>query len=838
MRGRKTWSPAKPSSTSQAPASPPRRVQPPNELCSTDLARTRSSTKRILSDSQAINHPSPSAHRPSPPLASTHHPSPHSTPTRSEHDRKSFQGDHHRHRYMSYSASPSSLRPSPQSRHSPADHRARPSPSQRLDAKSPRPSPKGPSPQPSSSLRSPGAHPPRAPRLLNPTTQHLGAPINAHYSPHYGSPAQRVPTSKRKPPPPISSVDASIPTGHHSPVSSALTPQTASPRSQHSCSRSADPSPSRSHRKLTKSRSPSPSPRSGGLAKIIGSVLTAPFRSSNSRRGSDASEIGLGIHDVARMEPNSLSLTTDHSPSPQPAHSERLPFMPSAASSSPGRSSPCGRVPSHLTVAQQIIHETRSREAMSVVPESPERVLRVVNGTATTSTKASSVSRKSLDGVFQPSSGDNTRSLSINRDRSRASFPASSVYCSKCIDLESQLTNEVNRSRALERALEEQITKLEQLRNWSTAKVTTLDHALQAQERMLQEVEKRIYENNEKPDIQSDYLIALQKDFIELNARLATLEAKKAEDDGEAFSAPPGDSCLSNSQSSCETHDSPSTRPTSLGRITPSSGLSPLPQAQQTYQSYGSSYAFHDREMCRAYSTPPLKMNKTESGKHTPEMMTPRKPITPWKPSSPATLASKLVPPTLGGSPRSPASNNCRSAPATPNSRSPRPRYTSALGVKAPSPLGFNSTGNRKSQDQVGHIEAIKQVQSGGISPTPTGGPKSASDTPITARYRKPFEVLSQTTGQGLANSSVPSNVPWKANRFSSPASKYSNIREAVGSSTPNFHSKRMSVINQLNQNLCNFSPSLDAVPTKPLAIGHQKKPVVGDLIKMFDGPK
>jgi hypothetical protein len=374
-----------------------------------------------------------------------------------------------------------------------------------------------------------------------------------------------------------------------------------------------------------------------------------------------------------------------------------------------------------LTHAQKIIHDTRSREAMSILPESPERVLRVVNGSASLSTRASNQSPTTTSDREQTlnlSSCNTTQPLSIAPNASRRSFQSSTAqHCSKCVDLEHKLSAEVERSRALERALEEQTHKLEQFRNWSTAKVTTLDHALQAQERLLQQVERRMAEKHDKPDIKSDYLIALQKDFVELNTRLAALESKQDGQEGEQENEDNNhDDADGQGRFRDTTHalayahsQSPQQRAV-LGRTTPLSQVTRLLEEADSSGPEGWS------QKVRAYSTPPLVVGgsrRTAGGGETPsEPGTPRKPgMSPWKPSSPANLASKLVPPS--STPGSPGGGGgSRSAPATP-SRSPRPRYTSALGAKAPSPLGFRTAATPES----GRIPAAF-VGSNGSSPT------------------------------------------------------------------------------------------------------------------------
>ncbi|KNZ54871.1 hypothetical protein VP01_2828g5 [Puccinia sorghi] len=346
-------------------------------------------------------------------------------------------------------------------------------------------------------------------------------------------------------------------------------------------------------------------------------------------------------------------------------------------------------VATQLTPAQQIIQDTQ---------HSPERILRVVNGSsASVSTRASHQSTTSHHHHSNLSSSCNTtQPLSINnRRRSYQTTTTTSTStannCTKCMDLEHKLTIEVERSRALERALEEQTHKLEQFRNWSTAKVTTLDHALQAQERLLQQVERRMAEKHDKPDIKSDYLIALQKDFVELNARLAALEGKQDnEEEEEEDDEVPVNNDATEAQENHSQPRSPSPQHAILGRTTPLAYVSRLLEERSLIQD--------GRDKVRAYSTPPLAV-ATRRAAAQPASAEPGRSLSPWKPSSPANLASKLVPPTTPGSPNS----NSRSAPATPTSRSPRPRYTTALGNKAPSPLGFSSAARTPESSNLNH---------------------------------------------------------------------------------------------------------------------------------------
>ncbi|WAQ93376.1 hypothetical protein PtA15_18A437 [Puccinia triticina] len=426
---------------------------------------------------------------------------------------------------------------------------------------------------------------------------HLRPPNNAHYSPHYGSPTsqqQPSPSSKRKPPPPLEQ------------------------QPNINNKRTNTPSPTHNNtRKRTNTPSPTPSPRSGtAIVRKIGSALTAPFRHSASRRGSDASEIGPSdIHDLRQL------VTPEH-----------LPWMPS-----PGSGGADENQDGALTEAQQIIRQTRTpRDERG----SPERVLRVVNGSASLSTRASTSRQSALDQLC-----NTTQPLKIS---SRHSFQSAlttttattttKAGCSKCLALEHQLAVESDRARNLELALDAQTQKLDQLRTWATAKVSHLDTTLRQQEQLLQQVEQQMAQKR-GPDIKSDYLIALQKDFVDLNARLALLESKHApQDDADTNNTPEDD-------------------------LRQSEYISTLRDQRPA------------RDKTRAYSTPPLAT--TTPGAHA---------RAPWKPASPATMASKLRPPSTS----TPASPSARSTPTTPVSgASPRPRYTSALAAKAPSPLGF-----------------------------------------------------------------------------------------------------------------------------------------------------
>ncbi|KAA1086231.1 hypothetical protein PGTUg99_009524 [Puccinia graminis f. sp. tritici] len=686
-----------------------------------------------------------------------------STPRSAEnHDRRSFQGDHHRHRYMTYSAtttpSPNSIQSNQQNHHH--HHHQQQQQQQHLTL--------------------------------------LGAPPNAHYSPHYGQPAQRAPTSKRKPAPPLS---PSYPPS--SPILDSLTPRTPSPsHSNSSYLHSPEISPSRrTHRKLIKSRSPSPSPRSGtAIVKKIGSALVAPFRNSNSRRGSDASEIGLSIQEVSRLS----SFGPPVQPSgPAASSAEHLPWMPSVGARSPTPVGAQEEDQEGLTEAERIVRASRSRGTLAdgTAGVFPERVLRVVNGSASVSTRASGESRTSELGLEEAESCKTTQPLNIvPSQNSRHSYLSTSTKagCTKCVALEEQLRAEVARGRALERALDAQTLKLDQLRNWATAKVSSLDQTLQAQEKLLQQVEQRMAERHQ-PDIKSDYLIALQKDYVELNARLALLEAKEQEHDEED-----------------DPHDSSPLSPPSH------SGRSTLP-------AYVSKLLEDPREVrplhTRAYSTPPLATGKARPAPSTSPFSRPS-----WKPASPATLASKLAPPPPS-TPRSP--HNPRSAPVTPSSASGRPRYTSALGVKAPSPLGF-AYQTRKIIDKDGD-ELPKRA-----SPTvPIRSPSPPAPSSGSARISNPVSPrISSTTSNGPKHSYARPTLA-SASRLSSlhPSASPSSSTLLANNRKPD-HARsapRPPLFNPASHR----PPALLASPRHTVpSTPFNKNKAVGDLIRLFDQPK
>ncbi|KAA1076969.1 hypothetical protein PGT21_025614 [Puccinia graminis f. sp. tritici] len=700
-----------------------------------------------------------------------------STPRSAEnHDRRSFQGDHHRHRYMTYSAtttpSPNSIQSNQQTNHHHHHHQQQQQQQQHLTL--------------------------------------LGAPPNAHYSPHYGQPAQRAPTSKRKPAPPLS---PSYPPS--SPILDSLTPRTPSPsHSNSSYLHSPEISPSRrTHRKLIKSRSPSPSPRSGtAIVKKIGSALVAPFRNSNSRRGSDASEIGLSIQEVSRLS----SFGPPVQPSgPAASSAEHLPWMPSvgaAGSPTPGAQE---EDPEGLTEAERIVRASRSRGTLAdgTAGVFPERVLRVVNGSASVSTRASGESRTSELGLEEAESCKTTQPLNIvPSQNSRHSYLSTSTKagCTKCVALEEQLRAEVARGRALERALDAQTLKLDQLRNWATAKVSSLDQTLQAQEKLLQQVEQRMAERHQ-PDIKSDYLIALQKDYVELNARLALLEAKEHEHD----------------EDEDDPHDSSPLSPPSH------SGRSTLP-------AYVSKLLEDPREVrplhTRAYSTPPLATGKARPAPSTSPFSRPS-----WKPASPATLASKLVPPP----PSTPRSPNARSAPVTPSSASCRPRYTSALGVKAPSPLGF-SYETRKIIDQEDEDEETGRstrsarpptlFDSASVSRPVPGSPSAASSWLPNHNPRSP-RISGTSTSNGAKHSyarpTLASSSRLSALNPSSSSSTFVANNRKSSNANPGSGLSRSALLGPPVRN----SPA-QRLPRAATAPPINKNKAVGELIRLFDQPK
>ncbi|MBW0525803.1 hypothetical protein O181_065518 [Austropuccinia psidii MF-1] len=733
--------------------------------------------------------------------------SPAQSPTsRSDIERKSFQGDHHRHRFMNYNTnnlSPKSI------------HQLKNSIHHQVNQKSPSKSP------PKSQLK---------PSTTSNLHSFLGPPSNSHYSPHYGSQNLNSTPTKRKPPPKLNSneIIKSIKSNlDHQSIKSK------SPSSSHSISPSPSPSyhsnqlsPSVSPHsiiKLINSRSPSPIDRHTKLAKKIGSVLSAPFKTSSSRRNSDLSQTQIGLTDLnqnsvlkSSTSNNQLNMLFNNS---KEELSEHLPKMPCVANPSP-QSNP---LPSdhhqieNLTPAEKIIQTSRKSDPIFIVPDSPERVLRVVNGNATTSTKASlkSPDDPSIHSDLQPINTHETLPLNHPQDPSRVSFQSSSIYCFKCTEIDHKLTLEIERSKNLTRNLEEQTIKFEQFRNWTTAKITTMDHALKAQENLLQAFERRMYERTEKPDIKSDYLIALQKDFVELHARLVKLENKQIE--GEPSTVPTPSVDPSNFTSHSSSLDGPDsarsffTKSTSLGSSIPSSREFLDLENHHELEKFPS---LKEIQSARAYSSPSPITSDIEIKKSS-EMSTPRKPMT-WKASSPANMISKLAPP-CNSSPLSPNNSKTRSAPATPTSRSPRPRYTSALGVKSVLPINYSPSGLNKTKINSNSDSILKENLSNYQNlPSPIDNLPS---TPLT-RHSKPWDVLNRTIGQGITN---PTSM--------------------ARSESNNFHSKKLSVINNNQQSFRKLNENgLKSVAidrqhvTSPLKIDmSRKKPVVGDLIKMFD---
>ncbi|KAG0146422.1 hypothetical protein CROQUDRAFT_657403 [Cronartium quercuum f. sp. fusiforme G11] len=781
-----------------------------------------------------LYHPStsPLAHRPS---AS---PGAQSTPPS---ERRSFQGDHHRHRYMNQSRS--RLSPKSQSGQSPAQRlnmnhqqpQARSSPrSQNGQSPGQHSSPSSGQTKPSSvSPRGPTSQSQRVPTQTRPTPQHLGAPTNAHYSPHYGSTAQPRPSaSRRKAPPPTSAIDLqmdpTLQTRSRTPDSPSPSPRANqagaienSPRSsvrsmiQHGSHNSRSPSPS-----------PNPSPRSG-LVRKIGSVLSAPFRSSQSRRGSDASEIGRPAmshtpspsgraqsalmpspcnspHERAARELAAI-LDVD---GPQAPSRERLPRMPSAGES-PG---PNGRKGRSLTPSQLIARDAQLQESI-VVPDEPERVLRVVNGLATTSTQATFHPRRpDVREVIEDSRAmAPTTSLQATPSfTTSTSVTGTSMKCDKCDELERRLEAEQDRVRGLERLVEEQNTRLDQFKNWSTAKINTLEHSLKAHDTMLQELERQQYQTKTSPDIKSTYLIALQKDFVELHSRVVALEAAgngvpSSIEVGNRISSSVPMSGPAEQRSSSTTgwiSVSASSQPTSNGRQTFDDSpqpISPIPLRSQASSQLLRTYDDNDDHVptlphssCPpTISTSPLSTGLELESLGQLEPSTPKRST--WQASSPANLASKLAP----LSPPTPK----HATPSSPASRSPRPRYTSALGTKTSLALAFGpgsagSPGIKRASAGPSAVDGLRlerALQTGRSTPLPSS---SAFTAPNTPSHHKPWQPLDLTK----------------------------NPPNGIG------HSKRFSVIS-------NPSKSVTSLPGFGSNNGSNKKPV-GDLIKMFDQKK
>ncbi|KAI8449426.1 hypothetical protein BY996DRAFT_7483168 [Phakopsora pachyrhizi] len=700
-----------------------------------------------------------------------------------EGERRSFQGDHHRYRFMGY-AQPSSNQTSPQSRLTSSNSPRRPSPGDRTHP-SQKNNPLGPRDERRQS-RGP------LPIVLK---QHLGPPSNAHYSPHYGSTTHRQPTSKRKPAPATSPNHQNL----FSPdqPSRALTPESPSPSSRRrqvndfstSDSTSQGPAPVVKPRK---SRSPSPSPLGSGFVKKLGSVIASPFKTSNSRAGSDASEIGPDARGASRSPGARRNSRNGALEDLVPTTKEHLPNMPT-----PG----CGPCPepllidsnlkSRMTPAEQIIHNHRMNEAV-VVPEPNHQVLRVVNGCPTTSTTASVRPRPDVMSAFERPQEIHSQ---INADRppSEISQRPSKASCFQ------MLCTQLQQIQDLERSLENQTAKLDQLKNWSTAKITTLDHALKSQDSLLQDLQERFYEFSGKPDVKSDYLIALQKDFVELHSRLSELELRSSLSVEGSKQLTSEEIRNVQSRSSNEGRESliaspaPSTIPTSVCERFPSSSQisNPSDSSEATKDQSDSQKAQHGISSLIASTLQQLPA----------EMTTPRKPAS-WKASSPANLASKLAPPP-GTSPRS--HSGFRSAPTTPSSRSPRPRYTSALGIKASSPLNLRSSSaneddvvSQNSNTETGKLPGSPLAPLNFTKKPQRGNTVTEPSTPV-SRHIGAWEVLEKSKKQSI--------------------------------DPINFHSRKLSVLGDRNTNV------QETITTKPLVIRGNKKPV-GDLIRMFDNNK
>ncbi|KAI8442680.1 hypothetical protein BY996DRAFT_8368603 [Phakopsora pachyrhizi] len=535
--------------------------------------------------------------------------------------------------------------------------------------------------------------------------------------------------------------------------------------------------------KPRKSRSPSPSPLGSGFVKKLGSVIASPFKTSNSRAGSDASEIGPDARGASRSPGARRNSRNGALEDLVPTTKEHLPNMPTPAS--------------RMTPAEQIIHNHRMNEAV-VVPEPNHQVLRVVNGCPTTSTTASVRPRPDVMSAFERPQEIHSQ---INADRppSEISQRPSKASCSKCDELEKRLCTQLQQIQDLERSLENQTAKLDQLKNWSTAKITTLDHALKSQDSLLQDLQERFYEFSGKPDVKSDYLIALQKDFVELHSRLSELELRSSLSVEGSKQLTSEEIRNVQSRSSNEGRESliaspaPSTIPTSVCERFPSSSQisNPSDSSEATKDQSDSQKAQHGISSLIASTLQQLPA----------EMTTPRKPAS-WKASSPANLASKLAPPP-GTSPRS--HSGFRSAPTTPSSRSPRPRYTSALGIKASSPLNLRSSSaneddvvSQNSNTETGKLPGSPLAPLNFTKKPQRGNTVTEPSTPV-SRHIGAWEVLEKSKKQSI--------------------------------DPINFHSRKLSVLGDRNTNV------QETITTKPLVIRGNKKPV-GDLIRMFDNNK
>ncbi|EGG12231.1 uncharacterized protein MELLADRAFT_89305 [Melampsora larici-populina 98AG31] len=755
-------------------------------------------------------------------------------------DRRSFQGDHHRHRYMIHSGQQSRPRPSPKSQ-------SGQSPGQRSDTAARVKPPSGPprKPTPQRHLTSD-----RSPHH-RPTPQHLGAPANAHYSPHYGSAAHQASPSKRKPPPPAPAVDLQQSTNRQT---RALTPESPSPAPNSNKNSPFNNSPGASVRSFIQheSRTPSPSasPRSG-LVRKIGSVLSAPFRSSQSRRGSDASEINCQDRAVKKgssgpsadlAKPTSqdfqdraasqhldnivlffireIAAILDNNGSHNRTNiQEHLPRMPTPGES-PGlhRTQQAG---DRCLTPSQLITRGIDLEESVVVPNEHERVLRVVNGCATTSTQATTnAQRPDVRDVIKDdrpvSNLQPTPSFSTSTSVAAAPF-----RCNQCDELEHKLQVEQNRIRALEQLVEDQMTRLDQFKNWSTAKINTLEHALKAHDGLLQDLERQQYDSKASPDLKSTYLIALQKDFVDLHSRVVSLETfGNTNKSTETSTRVPSSVSIRGLTDATSTRGwnssvSPSTLGTSLGRQTlelPPQPISPVPlrshPTSPLLRSFDEPEELEDHQpptlphaSCPAtVSTSPIPpdLERLQDMNPASEVTTPKRST--WQASSPAKLASKLAP----LSPPTP--KGLRNTPGTPSSRSPRPRYTAALSTKiAATPLSLGSN-----------------IGSPGI--------KRASAGPSTSYGNSEISKLERgiTTGRTTPMSSQPAfTAPNTPSHYRAPSTPLNHARawqplDLTKNAITGGHTKRFSVIS---------NPSSTS---SPFVAGSNKKPV-GDLIRMFD---
>ncbi|KAH9822965.1 hypothetical protein DFH28DRAFT_945696 [Melampsora americana] len=802
-----------------SPSSPFHRQKPDNSRPRLSSVQNTPSPRRprrspsavVDIENQALYHPSSLPPSPASPGVQ-------STPP----ERRSFQGDHHRHRYMIHSTQHSHPRPSPKSQ-------SGQSPGGRSDrVKPPSGPPRKPTPQRHlASDRSPHHRP---------TPQHLGAPANAHYSPHYGSAAHQSSPSRRKPPPPAPAVDLQQNTRRQT---RALTPESPSPAPNSNKNSPFDNSPRASVRSFiqNESRTPSPgaSPRSG-LVRKIGSVLSAPFRSSQSRRGSDASEINgqeravkkgssgpsadftkPASQDFQDRAAREIAAILDHDGSRDRDHvREHLPRMPTPGES-PGAH--LGQGNRCLTPSQLITRGIHLEESV-VVPNEHDRVLRVVNGCATTSTQATTnAHRPDVRDVVndtRPSSNlQTTPSFSTS-----TSVAAAPYRCNKCDDLEHKLQAEQNRIRALEQLVEDQVTRLDQFKNWSTAKINTLEHALKAHDGLLQDLERQQYDNKSSPDLKSTYLVALQKDFVDLHSRVVSLEtfgnAKKSTETSTRVPSSVSIRGLTDVSSTRGWNSclSPSTLSTSIGRQTldlPPQPISPVPL--RSHPTSPLLHSFDETEQLEDHQPPtlphascpatvstspiPPDLEKLQQLNLASEVTTPKRST--WQASSPAKLASKLAP----LSPPTP--KGVRNTPGTPSSRSPRPRYTSALGTKTASPLSLGSN-----------------VGSPGIKRASAGPSASYGNADISKLER------GYTAGRTTPMLTQPAfTAPNTPSHYRAPSTPLSHPRawqplELTKNAISGGHTKRFSVI------------SNPASSSSPFLTGSNKKPV-GDLIRMFD---